>query len=86
MTGHLFDAPSISDPEVAAAVRLLRATGDVGGALEAMAADPVPAIRGLAALAHWWGSQLYGSGGALDAALTAWQQDGDPMPSPGAPG
>ena len=30
----LFGTPSINDPEVAAAVRLLRATGDEGGAAE----------------------------------------------------
>ena len=78
----LFGTPSINDPEVAAAVRLLRATGDEGGAaLEMLAADPVPAIRGLAALAHWWGSQLYRTGGSLDEALAAWQNTGE-LPPP----
>jgi hypothetical protein len=78
----MFGTPSISEPEVAAAVRLLCATGDEGGAIAEMIDEPVPAIRGLATLAYWWGSRLYGSGGALDEALAAWQQSGDPMPPP----
>jgi hypothetical protein len=81
---ELFDPPSISNPDVATAVGLLLTTTDDMGEVLRDLADP--RTRGLAALAHWWGSQLYGSGGALEAALTAWQQDGDPMPSPGAPG
>jgi hypothetical protein len=76
----LFGAPSITNPEVAVAVRLLLTTGDEMG--QALGASADPRTRGFAALAHWWGSQLYGSGGALEEALTAWQQSGDPMPPP----
>jgi hypothetical protein len=83
MTQPLFDPPSIRNPEVAAAVAFLRATGDTGAALERfLAEDSVAAIRGLAQLAHWWGSQLYGDSAALEAALTAWKANGDPMPPP----
>jgi hypothetical protein len=77
----MFGTPSIREPEVAAAVRLLRATGDEGGAMAEMLAEPVPAIRGLATLAYWWGSRLYGTGGALDEALAAWQNTGE-LPPP----
>jgi hypothetical protein len=76
----LFDAPSITNSEVATAVRLLLTTGDEMG--QALRAGADTRTRGFAALSHWWGSQLYGSSGALEEALTAWQQSGDPMPPP----
>lgn len=83
----LFGYPSISEPEVAAAVRLLLTAGDNFGAeLATLTDDPnmTLLVRGLAALADWWGAQLYGSTGALNAALATWQDTGELPPTPAA--
>jgi hypothetical protein len=75
----IFGGPSLSDPETAAAVGLLRMTGDQAAAeLATLTDDPnmMLLVRGLAGLAHRWGSVLCGSGGDLDAALAAWQTTG----------